>query len=135
MGSKQKKQRKNRLTLGYLQTWKEDYLRNRVIYGLYFWKVGYDGIISYVWIDVKAGKKPGTVAYDDTKSYVNGKRKTERNLMMAYPAMNGFIPTLQLEVVRDGINDLRYIETLENLINKNKKTDLAKDAIVFLRNF
>ena len=124
-----------RLTLGYLQTWKEDYLRNRIVYGLYHWKAGYDGIISYVWIDVKAGKKPGPVAYDDTKSYLNGKRQTERNLMMAYPAVNGFIPTLQLEGVRDGINDLRYIETLEELISKNKNFELARTAADFLENF
>jgi hypothetical protein len=107
---------------------------------VYLWRTGYDGIVAYCFMDIKAGKKPGPVAYDDTRSYDQGIRVGEHNLMVAFPTANGtLIPTLQLEGIRDGINDLRYIETLEQLIMANikakRKVRETAEAEKFIQDF
>ena len=44
---------------------------------------------------------------------------------MAYPTVNGVIPTIQWEGYREGYDDLRYLATLANLIEKAKRLDGA----------
>lgn len=84
----------------------ETYRRN---FGLNLWKAGYDGACTYAyqhsfghaWDD-----------YDDTHY---------RDHNMTYPTLNGDIPTVQLEGYREGYDDLRYLATLENLIEQGKR--------------
>jgi len=42
---------------------------------------------------------------------------------MAYSTVNGVIPTIQWEGYREGYDDLRYLATLENLIEQTKRLD------------
>ena len=84
----------------------ETYRRN---FGLAMWKAGFDGACTYAyqhsfghaWDD-----------YDDT---------VYRDHNMAYPTVNGVIPTVQWEGYREGYDDLRYLATLEELIAQGRE--------------
>jgi len=39
-----------------------------------------------------------------------------------YPTKNGFVPTIQWEATREGIDDVRYLTTLEYWVEKAQKT-------------
>jgi hypothetical protein len=41
-------------------------------------------------------------------------------IMVAYPGVNGPIPTPTWEAIRDGINDYKYIYLLEKMISEEK---------------
>ena len=89
----------------------EKYRRN---YGLELWRRGLDGACTYAyqhslghgWDDFDGG--PGWPLRDHN---------------MAYPTVSGVIPTLQWEGYREGYDDLRYMATLENLIEEYKRQD------------
>jgi hypothetical protein len=121
----------NRTSLAYVQCHTQDVRRNRSVFGLYLWKSGLDGIIGYVYMDIKAGKQPIPIVFDETHA---AEDHTEANLMLAYPAVNGTISTLHAAGIREGINDLRYIETLEYLIREKseKNPDVTTEAKKFL---
>jgi hypothetical protein len=58
-----------------------------------------------------------------------------KQLMMVYPTAEGIIDTLQWEGYREGVNDIRYISTLERLCNKAEdKNDAVIEAENFLKN-
>jgi len=101
----------------------ETYRRN---FGLGLWKAGYDCACTYAyqhsfghsWDD-----------YDHVKY---------RDHEMAYPTVNGVIPTVQWEGYREGYDDLRYLATLENLANKHQRTpgktgELARATQLWMR--
>ena len=48
---------------------------------------------------------------------------------MAYPGPDGPLPTQRWEAVREGIDDGRYLYTLEARIAEAKKTGAAKEAV------
>ena len=83
------------------------YRRN---YGLIMWKYGYDGIADN--------------AYQHTYGLVwnDFDNPTYRNHSMTYPTANGVVDTIGWEGFREGIDDVRYITTLEALIKKAKSS-------------
>ncbi len=86
----------------------ETYRRN---FGLTLWKAGYDCACTYAY------QHSFSHAWDD---FDHG---TYRDHNMAYPTVNGVIPTVQWEGYREGYDDLRYLATLENLIGTAKRLD------------
>ena len=56
-------------------------------------------------------------------------RGTERNEMYTYPGLNGPIPTIQWEGVREGIDDLRYLQTLKYWVDIADNTQNAGDEL------
>jgi hypothetical protein len=89
----------------------ETYRRN---YGLGLWKAGYDGACTYAY------QHSFGHGWDD---FDGGKDWPLRDLNMAYPTVNGIIPTVEWEGYREGYDDLRYVATLENLIEAHKRQD------------
>jgi len=79
----------------------EDPLVYRRNYGLALWRAGFDGAMDYayqhafhaVWND-----------FDDPDY---------RDHVFAYPTANGVVGTLQWEGFREGVDDVRYIATLQ----------------------
>lgn len=49
-----------------------------------------------------------------------------RDHIVAYPSPDGPIPTIDWEAIREGIDDLNYIYTLESLMDKAKKSGKAE---------
>ncbi len=97
----------------------ETYRRN---YGLALWKNNYDGAMDYAY------QHPFGSAWNDFDSTLY------KDHMMAYPTMNGFINTVQAEGYREGVNDLRYLATLQNAISLSQNTTIANEAQVWLDN-
>jgi hypothetical protein len=89
----------------------ETFRRN---YGFQLWKGGWDGGATYAY---QHSLGHGWDDFDADPSW------PLRDLNMAYPTVNGVIPTLQWEGYREGYDDLRYVATLENLIEKNLRLD------------
>ncbi len=90
------------------------YRRN---YGLIMWKYGYDGIADN--------------AYQHTYGLVwnDFDNQTYRNHSMTYPTANGVVDTIGWEGFREGIDDVRYITTLETLIKKAKSSGERSAAL------
>ncbi len=92
----------------------ETYRRN---YGLVLWKAGFDGAMDYayqhsfthIWND-----------FDDSRY---------RDHVFAYPTMNGVVDTLAWEGFREGVDDVRYLATLQEAI-KAAEADAAKQGRV-----
>ncbi len=91
----------------------ETYRRN---FGLLLWKTGYDGAADYayqhgfshVWNDF------------DSPSY--------RDHNFTYPTVNGIVGTIAWEGFREGVDDVRYIITLEKAIEKAGDTEQSRRA-------
>ena len=88
----------------------ETYRRN---YGLHMWRAGIDGACTYAY------QHSFGEAWDDFDRGYGPWR--EHN--MTYPTVNGLISTLQWEGYREGYDDLRYVATLENLLNRYMRDD------------
>lgn len=98
----------------------------RVNYGIVLWAAGYDGAMPYAyqhcfgacWNDVDNGQY--------------------RDHMLTYPTADGVIDTIAWEGYREGIDDVRYITTLEQAIGKfitssaSEKAKLARQAQTYL---
>jgi len=80
-------------------------------YGLKLWKAGYDCACTYAY------QHSFGQAWDDYDF------PSFRDHHMAYPTVNGVIPTIQWEGYREGYDDLRYLSTLENLIEKAQERE------------
>ncbi|GAI79943.1 unnamed protein product, partial [marine sediment metagenome] len=81
----------------------DTYRRN---YGLLLWQNDYDG--------------PMTYAYRERWGDFYAKKYKRHN--MVYPTVSGIIDTMQWEGYREGIDDVRYLTTLVNLIEKADKS-------------
>lgn len=95
----------------YWQIMQEDPLLERLLCGFYLWKSGMDGIFPYAYQHVFDRGDP----YDDW----SGKR--HRPHLVTYPSKHGPIPTIQWEAAREGIDDVRYLTTLTELIHRAKE--------------
>jgi hypothetical protein len=71
--------------------------------GLVHWAANYDGFCNYAYIHAFGG------AYNDFDG---------RDLCMAYPTAEGVIDTIAWEGMREGVDDVRYVNTLEAAIEK-----------------
>jgi hypothetical protein len=88
----------------------------RLNYGVRLWQSGYDGTLIYayqhgfgsVWND-----------FDDAEF---------RDHNFAYPTVNGVIDTLAWEGLREGIDDVRYLQTLAAEVAKRSHT--ARDSVL-----
>jgi hypothetical protein len=80
------------------------YRRN---YGLKLWKAGYDGGFDYEYQQ-----------HDLDKAYDDFSEEHYRNHTMAYPALGGPVDTRQWEGWREGVDDVRYLSTLLDALEK-----------------
>ena len=81
----------------------------RMNYGLLLWQKNYDGTMNYAY-----QHSFGDIWNDfDCNCY--------RDHVFAYPTMNGVIDTIQWEGFREGVDDVRYLTTLQNTISLAKK--------------
>ncbi|MFC2149313.1 glycoside hydrolase domain-containing protein [Candidatus Auribacterota bacterium] len=111
-----KKNRKKELY--YWQINKERPKTARFMCGFYLWKSKLDGICPCGY-QVYNIKDP----YDDFTPFVEKGMKW-RPHFVAYPSKEGPVDTLQWEACREGIDDMKYIATLENnirLLNNKRK--------------
>jgi len=105
---------------------------HRVLAGCYLWKTGADGISPYCY--QHAPVFPFS-PFDDFDAWEPGCHAgLLRDQMTTYPARTGAIPTLQWEGLREGIIDLQYLTTLENLLapaeslGSRRATEFAAEA-------
>ena len=91
----------------------EMYRRN---YGLYLWRLDYDGACTYCFMDSSGAQWND---FDDD---------TYRDHCLAYPTVDGVVTTLALEGFREGQDDLRYVTTLRTLIAKSPQQPAAIEA-------
>ncbi|OPX22316.1 MAG: hypothetical protein B1H02_06330 [Candidatus Latescibacteria bacterium 4484_107] len=104
----------------YWQIMQEDPLLERLLCGFYLWKSGMDGIFPYAYQHVFDRGDP----YDDWSG------KTHRHHLVTYPSKHGPIPTIQWEAAREGIDDVRYLTTLTDLIHRAKKQKRRNPALL-----
>jgi len=90
----------------------ETYRRN---YGLALWKADYDGVCDYAY-QCTMGKK----IWDDFDF------ERYRDHVMAYPTINGVIPTIQWEGWREGVDDVKYLTTLIKKIESKSESKKLK---------
>src|SRR5690606_11033352 len=76
-------------------------LNNRLLGGFYHYRSGLDGLFPWGGSFIRYNED----AYHETR----------RNSCLIYPARNGPVPTLQSEALREGIDDIRYIQTVKAL--------------------
>ncbi|MFA6101096.1 MAG: sugar-binding protein [Victivallaceae bacterium] len=104
----------------YWQCWEENPRQNRLLSGFMLWKSGFTGIMPYcAWFASGSGNDP----YDEFSG-----KLAEKNMYCVYPSLQGPIPTLQWEALREGINDVRYLTTLAELIKQEKNPQKAQKA-------
>ncbi|MFP4473792.1 MAG: glycoside hydrolase domain-containing protein [Candidatus Omnitrophota bacterium] len=94
--------------------------QNRFSFGFYLWASGAKGRVQWHY------QLPAVDPFFD----LDGR---ESDYCASYPSESGPINTPWFEIVREGVDDLRYIRTLENLIAKAEKeagaeTEAVNDA-------
>ena len=108
----------------------ETYRRN---YGLLLWQAGYDGAMNFAY---QAGAR-GNIWNDWAMPLSNRFRKRA----MAYPTVGRPIDTLQWEGWREGVDDVRYLSTLLDIMDKVSQEEgvaspalkAAQDFLLYLR--
>lgn len=94
-------------------------------YGLDLWRNGYDGAMPY--------------AYQHSMGFIwnDVDHSTYRDHVFAYPTVDGVIDTLAWEGFREGVDDVRYITTLEQSLANTKSLRVAnmQSLIVEVDNF
>jgi len=93
----------------------------RYNYGYLLWKLNVDGAAIYAY-QCEMGEDP----WDDFD------HKKYRDHMLTYPTVNGNIPTIQWEGLREGIDDIRYLSTLLDLAQKSSKEHIVADFLTSL---
>jgi len=87
----------------------EEPLTYRRNYGLLLWQKGLDGTCDYAYQHAFGD------IWDD---FDHPTYRDYRDHVMAYPTIDGVIPTIQWEGFREGIDDVRYLSTLIKEIEK-----------------
>ena len=80
----------------------------RTNYGLSLWQYGYDGATGFAY---QSAEGYGNI-WDDFDNTVN----KYADQVFAYPTSTGVIDTIQWEGWREGVDDVRYMTTLQNTI-------------------
>lgn len=88
------------------QTCENDALTYRRNYGLYLWKMDFDGECTYAFIDT-------VNVWNDFDWYYGDNA-------IVYPTVDGVVPTLALAGLREGRDDVRYATLLKEKIEKAK---------------
>ena len=101
----------------------------RMNYGLLLWQRNYDGAMDYAY-----QHSMGDIWNDFDYDYDGNKW---RDLVFAYPTANGVIDTIQWEGFREGVDDVRYLTTLQNTIksakSQGKDTSAAESWLANLK--
>ncbi|MDD5599911.1 MAG: LamG domain-containing protein, partial [Victivallaceae bacterium] len=98
----------------------EIYRRN---FGLCLWKYGYDGAMDFAYHSTGGGR--GFTWNDfDNASY--------RDHNFTYPTINGVIDTIAWEGFREGVDDARYMATLEKAINEAPASPEKDEAVAYV---
>ena len=84
-------------------------------YGIVLWQNDYDGAMPYAY------QHSFGSAWNDMD------HEKMRDHMFAYPTTNGVIDTIAWEGFREGVDDIRYINTLEEYVNKAKRKSKTSD--------
>ncbi|MBA4390986.1 MAG: hypothetical protein C0399_08610 [Syntrophus sp. (in: bacteria)] len=103
---------------GNPQGGEEKPLTYRYNYGYLLWKLKVDGAGIYAY--------QGRMGQDPWDDFDHPKY---RDHMMTYPTIDGVIPTIQWEGLREGIDDVRYLSTLidlENNLDDSKKREIQE---------
>lgn len=99
------------------QTGPENPALFRTRYGLRLWQADFDGAMIYAY-----QHSMGSIWNDfDHVKY--------RDHVLAYPTTNGVIDTIAWEGLREGIDDVRYLSTLENLIEIHKNNPVVTQEV------
>ena len=77
-------------------------------FGLLLWQRDYDGAMDYTYQGAA-----GNIWNDFDSEYY-------RDHVFAYPTIDGVIDTIQWEGWREGVDDIRYLTTLLNVIERDK---------------
>jgi hypothetical protein len=114
----------------YWQSEDEDPWQNRYNIGYLLWNTGLDGANPWNYIYTSLG-----TYYNDFnwKPYTSGQTPCCRSDTMAYPSQEGPVPTMEFEAMREGINDLNYLETWKyyhNIVAKNNLSEAQDSEIV-----
>lgn len=111
--------RKNASTYYYWMAHMEKPNLHRVLAGYYLYKSKADGISPYCY---QHRPRFPFSPFDDFEQWEPelklGAAGVFRHHMATYPCRGGTISTIQWEGMRQGINDLRYLTTLDNLLRK-----------------
>lgn len=91
----------------------ETYRRN---YGFILWQKNYDGVMDWAY----EYNFVGNSYYDGTS--------------MTFPTANGVIDTIEWEGMREGADDIKYLTTLQNLINNPPSGKSTAGAQAYLAN-
>ena len=94
----------------------EEPLFYRYNFGLALWKAGYDGAMDF--------------AYQHAYGHIWNDFDSERfrDHCFTYPTVHGVVGTLQWEGFREGVDDVRYITTLEQVLETAGDTETAVEA-------
>lgn len=92
-------------------------------YGLLLWRENFDGACT--WTDAAGTGNPWNDFDFAAGNY--------RDQTFVYPSANGVINTIALEGYREGVDDVRYMTTLESAIKSAAGSQQAADAEAFVR--
>jgi hypothetical protein len=93
---------------------------SRYVWGFYVWKA--DSCGNWQWV----------YSWENSNAWLPLFMPNEPSAALAYPG--GYAPTIKYEWVREGINDYRYLKTLELAIAASPESAAAKSAKEFLKN-
>jgi hypothetical protein len=98
--------------------WSEDPLLYRRNYGWKLFKSNFDGSFDFAYQAFYGSNESSGVIWNDFAMPV-GNHRTQ---IYAYPTTNGCVDTVQYEGLREAINDMRYLATLQKAINDHPGT-------------
>ena len=97
----------SRLEMYYWPSWTQRPNVHRVMSGFFLWASGMDGTFPHAYMALGN-------AFNDVFDDYDNVGVLERDMMTVYPSAEGPIPTTQWEAMREGIDDSRYLATLEH---------------------
>lgn len=98
----------------YSQPNPETYRRN---FGLDLWKAGYSEAMDYAC----QHEQPNIHLWNDMATGILDR--------MTYPTSSGVVGTMAWEEFREGIDDVRYLTLLENLLNETAEANSSANEI------
>jgi len=129
----------------YLAYWHphvENPVINRIFMGFWLWASGFDGVIPHGYYfppniakvvsekDKRKGESNAASPYDDWSFWLSGRPLRHHNSV--YPSKAGPVSTLQWEGVLEGVEDLRYVLTLEESLEKDDVNAEYKQEVAAL---
>ena len=97
----------------YWQCYERSFVRNRHYAGYFLWQSGFDGFAPFAYL----GTAPGA------------------HFLTVYPSVRGPLSTLDWEALREGLDDYRYVWTLEQALKtaKGKEAESARAVLDAVR--